>query len=465
MENQSYTREILDHISECVITTDLNGIVTYWNAACEQVFGYSREEMLDQSAVKIYPKVAENRFREDLERLKGGQEVKGQWKTITKEGKVIWIDVLAKPLTNDKGKPIAIIGSVHEIQEIKRLEKELEENRAQAQAILETTIDGIITVDEEGNIKSFNKAASKIFGYSEEEVLGRNVKMLMSDPYYSEHDYLNRYPETEEKRIIGYRRELTGKKKDGSLFPMELSVSEVQWKGKKLFTGVVNDISERRRLEREILRISEEERRNLGQDLHDGLGQMLTGISLISQNLARKLKSNDIPGAGEVQEISNLIKEADEYAKALAHGLIHVNFEEEGLQTALYQLSNQAEKFFDITCSCTCDSSIKIDNNMKAMNLYRIAQEAVSNAVKHGSAKNIDISLTAEKNSIQLAIKDNGIGFSESTREKNKKGMGIYIMKYRANMMAGNLEITNTDDNKTAVICSIPLNNINPDGE
>jgi PAS domain S-box-containing protein len=459
-ENRPDAEEILEHISQCVITTDLDGVVTYWNRASEEIFGYSKKEMINSSLKKIYPRVAENQFLEDLHRLKKGEKIQGQWKSITKEGTIVWVDVHARPLVDDEGQPTAIISTAHNIQDLKRVEKELEESKAQAQAILETTVDGIITIDEYGNILSFNKAATKIFGYSEEEVLGKNVKSLMPDPYQKEHDeYMRRYRETGKRKIIGSRRELTGKRKDDSLFPMELSVSEVKWDGNRIFTGVVNDISERRRLEKEILRISEEERRSLGQDLHDGLGQMLTGIGLISQNLARKLKSNGIPGADEVQEISDLIKEADEYAKSLAHGLVHVDIEEEGLQAALNQLSTQAEKFLKVNCSFHADPDVTLESPMQALNLYRIAQEAVSNAVKHGQANNIRISLTVENGSIKLSIMDDGIGFTGSPKGKKKQGMGINIMKYRTNIMSGHLEISETRDKQTQVICSIPHNN------
>lgn len=448
---------ILEHITQCVITTDLDGVVTYWNRASEQIFGYTSEEMLNQSLIKIYPTIAEEQFQKDLEDLRQGEEVKGQWKSLTKQGNVIWVDVYAKPLVDEYGEPESIIASAHDIQDFKRVEVELAENKAQAQAILETTVDGIITIDEEGLILSFNRAASEIFGYAEGEILGENVRKLIPEPYKSgQARFMKEIQETGERRIIGHKRELTGQRKDGSIFPMELSVSEVKWNSQWIFTGVVNDISERRRLEKEILRISEEERRNLGQDLHDGLGQMLTGISLISQNLARKLDSNGIPGADKVQEISNLIKEADQYAKALAHGLVHVDFEEEGLEAALYQLSSRAEKLFDVQCSFNPGIKIKIDNNMKAMNLYRIAQEAISNAVKHGKAENIYIHLTSENGSLQLSIVDDGIGFNESDLDKQRQGMGVYIMKYRANMMAGNLEISENQDAGTSVVCSIP---------
>jgi len=453
-------KEILDHISECVITTDLNGVVTYWNRGSERMFGYSEEEILGHSISTIYPGPIRDQFDRDLQKLRKGEEINEQWRSITKDGKVFWIDVHAKPVFDYKETPKAIIASVHDIQHLKKVETELEESKAQAQAILETTVDGIITTNEEGIILSFNEAASNIFGYDADEVIGNNATMLMPEPHKDEHDeYMKRYRETGEKNIIGKRRELTGKRKDGSLFPIELSVSEVKWNGNRIFTGVVNDISERRRLEREILRVSEEERRNLGQDLHDGLGQMLTGIGLISQNLARKLKSNGIAGADEVQEISDLIKEADEYAKSLAQGMVQVNIEEEGLEAALCNLCKQVKKFFGIDCSFAFQENIEIGNSMRALHLYRIAQEAISNAVKHGNAHSVEVKMKESNGHIVMSIKDDGIGFGESSQPNKEKGMGIHIMKYRANMMSGRLDILETEDDMTKVICKIPSNN------
>lgn len=450
-------REVLEHISQCVITTDLNGIVTYWNSGSERIFGYDRQEMINKSLSKIYPFVAEEQFHGDLEKLRSGEEVRGQWKSITKYGEIIWIDVHAKPLFDNQGNSKAIIASAHDIGTLKAVEKELEESKAQAQAIVETTIDGIITIDKKGQIMSFNHSASRIFGYSEEEVIGTNIKNLVAQPHGKDPiNHLEQYPS---RKVVGYRRELSGKRKGGAVFPVELSVSEVDWKDSQIYTVVVNDISNRRQLEKEILRISEEERRNLGQDLHDGLGQMLTGIHLISKNLAQKLGANELTGYQEVQEISEMVKEADEYAKALARGLVHVDMKKEGLNAALKQLAVQVEKLFNITCEVNMEADININNEMQGMHLYRIAQESISNAVKHGKANNIEIFLRKNNGSLKLSVKDDGIGFAKSQQEKKENGMGIHIMRYRANVLSGRLEIFETGDQKTNVVCSIPYNN------
>lgn len=191
----------------------------------------------------------------------------------------------------------------------------LQESLAKASAVLETTVDGIITIDERGKIESYNASAALIFGYSFDEVEGRNVSMLMPAPYKQDHDdYLRSYQDTHQRKIIGIGREVIGQRKDGSTFPMELAVSEVLLTDRIIYTGIVRDISKRRGLENELLRMSEQERARIGRDLHDGLGQTLTGIGLISQNIAQQLEKAGSPSAKQVAEISTLIKEADQEA-------------------------------------------------------------------------------------------------------------------------------------------------------
>ncbi|MDX1590939.1 MAG: PAS domain S-box protein, partial [Balneolaceae bacterium] len=170
------------------------------------------------------------------------------------------------------------------------IEQKLKESEARSRSILRTTVDAIITIDDRGTIRTFNRAAEKLFQFAASEVIGKNVKVLMPHPYRREHDdYMENYHRTGKRKIIGIGRDVTGKRKDGSTFPMYLAVSEVNINGQRLYTGIIRDITEQRRLEQEILRISEHERRRIGQDLHDGLGQMLTGISLINRNIAHSL--------------------------------------------------------------------------------------------------------------------------------------------------------------------------------
>lgn len=323
-------------------------------------------------------------------------------------------------------------------------------------AVLDTTVDGIITIDEEGSILSFNKAAEHIFGYRAEEVVGSNLRVLMPEPYRSQHDaYLERYRRTGRKRIIGIGREVYGKRKDGTTFPLDLAVSELTIGGNRIFTGILRDITERRRLEQEILRISDMERQRIGQDLHDGLGQMLTGTGLITQSLVRRLEAADSSLAEDAAEIRQLIQEADEYARTITRGLTPVELDAGGLSSALERLANNAERLFGITCRFEAVGRPAVQDNSAATHLYRIAQEAVSNAVKHGKAGTVAIRLGAAGDDLRLTVLDDGVGFPDQLDE-DKRGMGVHIMGYRARIIGARLDIRRRDEGGTVVQCILP---------
>ena len=325
-------------------------------------------------------------------------------------------------------------------------------------AILDTTVDGVITIDEAGCIQSFNVAAQRIFGYTESEVVGKNVHILMPPPYRDEHDdYIENYLRTRIPRIIGIGREVTGRRKDGSNFPMDLAVSEVTLGGQTTFTGIIRDITLRRELETDILRIGDEERRRIGQDLHDELGQMLTGIGLMSQSVARRLAERDAPETSDANQITQFIREADEYARTLARGLVPVELDGNGLPAALTRLASNASTLFGIHCTFHSSPDVERIGAQHGMHLYRIAQEALSNAARHGKAEHVRVELAVSENRIRLRVEDDGNGF-ESEWDK-KGGSGVRIMKYRANIIGGSLDITESASGGTIVGCTISLTN------
>lgn len=337
----------------------------------------------------------------------------------------------------------------------KEAESALRDSNERLRAILDTAVEGIVTIDERGSIESFNCAAEKIFGYPATEVIGQNVSVLMPQPYREEHDaYLTNYLRTGHARIIGIGREVCGRRKDGSLFPMDLSVSEVQLANRRIFTGFIRDISERKRLEKEILEISDREQRRIGQDLHDGLCQFLAGIELLSQALEQKLASRSRPDAESAGQIARYVREAIGQTRSLAHGLSPVTLECEGLMSALQKLAENTEEMFQVHCAFDCERPVFVHDHAAATQLYRIAQEAVSNAIKHGRARRISISLKEAGNRNVLVIKDNGVGLPRPLPEK--RGMGLQIMQYRAGMIGGGLMVQADMDGGTSVVCSAP---------
>jgi two-component system, LuxR family, sensor kinase FixL len=338
--------------------------------------------------------------------------------------------------------------------ENRRTTTDLSDSRERMRAVLHTAVEGIITIDERGIIESLNPAAEKIFGYKAGELVGKNVSVLMPAPYRQEHDsYLANYRRTGKAKIIGIGREVVGKRKDGSVFPMDLSVGEVRLTGGRMFTGIVRDITERRRLEKEVLEISDREQRRIGQDLHDGLGQHLAGIELMAEVLEQKLAPKSKGEAARVAEITGYVREAIRQAKLLARGLAPVVLESEGLMSALQQLASNSEKMFQIACEFHCQSSVLIEDDSVGTQLYRIAQEAISNAVKHGRAKRVQLHLRAPGDRIVLMIKDDGAGFRKASPKH--PGMGLRVMQYRAGMIGGTLSIQQDLNGGTSVVCSL----------
>jgi PAS domain S-box-containing protein len=331
----------------------------------------------------------------------------------------------------------------------------LHDSEERLRAILDTAVEGIITIDERGRIESVNPAAEKTFGWKESEIVGKNVSVLMPSPYKQQHDdYIANYLRTGHAKIIGIGREVVGQRKDGGLFPMDLAVSEVRLANRRLFAGFVRDITDRKRLEQEILEISDRERQRLGQDLHDGLCQHLAGIELMSQVLEQKLTPKSKADAARVADIAKHVREAISQTRSLARGLFPVTLESEGLKSALEELAVNTEKIFGINCRLVSRGEMKITDLAAATHLYRIAQEAVSNAFKHGKAKDVTIELDCEPDRISLHVRDNGVGFSRGAAKN--KGMGLRIMRYRAGMLGGTLSVEPNGNGGTSVVCSVP---------
>lgn len=361
----------------------------------------------------------------------------------------------------------------------------LEESQTRARAIVQTTVDGVITIDDRGCIGTFNAGAERIFGYAEAEVVGQNVSMLMPEPYHAEHDgYLSAYRETGRRRIVGIGREVVGRRKSGTTFPMDLAVSEVTLPdGEQLFTGIVRDITDHRVLEREVLRVAEEERRRIGQDLHDSLGQELTAVGLFLRSLAKGLDADGSPRAEEARRLVGLVDAADTQARTLARSLVPVELEENGLEAALARLAERARTLYGLDVEAETTGSGAAEASAltadAASNLYRIAQEAISNAAQHGEAQRITVALVRGSEHLRLRVHDDGIGLdgalrrggvlepahaaaperslSAPLRPADQRGMGLRIMHYRAHLAGGALEVRPGASGGTVVTCTVPL--------
>jgi len=216
---------------------------------------------------------------------------------------------------------------------------------------------------------------------------------------------------------------------------------------------VARDITERKQLEAEVLQISEREQQRIGRDLHDGLGQLLSGTVHLTNVLQLELAEQALPEAAEALRILELLNQAVSETRSLARGLYPVPKEANGLMSALQDLASRTKELFKISCGFQCRKPVLIADNSVATHLYRIAQEAVANSLKHGRASHIHIVLTATRQRIVLTVRDDGIGLPPAPPVR--RGMGIRIMQYRAGMIGGSLSIQQASPKGMAVVCTV----------
>jgi two-component system sensor kinase FixL len=257
LESDARTRAILAAAVDAIITIDEHGLIESLNGAAERLFGYTAAEMTGQNVKMLMPPpyraehdgYLTNYTTTGIKKIIGsGREVVG----LRKNGETFPMDLAVSEVL--LGGRRLFTGIVRDITERKKAEEQLLESEARTRAILAAAVDAIIIIDDRGTIESLNGAAELLFGYESSEMVGNNVKMLMPPPYRGEHDsYLTNYTTTGIKKIIGSGREVVGLRKNGDTFPMDLAVSEVKMGERRVFTGIVRDITERKRAEQQLV--------------------------------------------------------------------------------------------------------------------------------------------------------------------------------------------------------------------
>ncbi len=219
--------------------------------------------------------------------------------------------------------------------------------------------------------------------------------------------------------------------------------------------GVLHDITEQRLLEKEILKAGERERKRVGRDLHDGLGQLLTGIGFLSKTLAQTLEASGSDAAPEAAEITDLVEDAIDHTRSLSKLLLPVELEENGLEAALQRLRSHVEGVYGIACRLKTAGYRPIQDPEIALHIYRVAQEAVNNAVRHGKPAKIDVALTTRGGRTVLSVADDGIGLPEDLDHKST-GLGLRTMQYRAQTIGAALVVARRKSCGTKVVCELP---------
>jgi len=329
-----------------------------------------------------------------------------------------------------------------------------QERHQSYQAFVEAAVDAIITIDGRGMIHLFNPGATRMFGYESEEVIGKNVDLLMPPPYSVEHDqYLTNYRTTGEKKIIGIGRRVPARRKDGSIFPAHLAVTEYQRGAEWFFIGTLRDLSD---FVEARSRAVVEERKHLSRELHDSVSQALFGIVLGTLAIKNSLGPSDAAGEA-VDYVLHLAESGLAEMRTLIFELRPETLESEGLLACLRRQTEALAKRYKITVSiqgCADEPALELDIKH---GVYRLVMEALHNVVKHAQARHCIVHLERQPGEYLIRVEDDGAGFDLAAVSPNR--VGLSSMRERVAQLGGRLEIETAPGRGTRVLAHVPASN------
>ena len=444
----------IESTSEPMSITDLENRFTFVNQAFRTVYGYTEAEVLGKSPEMLFSSKNPDCLMAEILRWTRMGGWQGEVLDLRKDGTEFPILLSTSLIKDQTGQVVGLMGVARDITQLRRAQ----EARRELAAIVENAQDAIFSITLGGVIVTWNKAAERIYGYTAQEAIGKLVTMLLTPDCAAKvadilEDILRGNP------LDNY--ETIHRRKDCAPVTVSLTVSPVRDVCGKIIRAsiIARDVTQRIQLEKEILESSAEERRRIGHDLHDGLCQYLAGIAFRAKALEQTLAADGLPCMREAKELTALVSNAIGQARSLARGLDPIEVENRGLIAALQDLAIETEKLFEVRCLFASRMpDIKVDGQT-GLALYRIAQEAIHNAIKHGAAKRIQTELKFLSDHLCLEVQDDGKGFDMGATGSNC-GMGLRIMNYRARSIGAVLLVKSQPKQGTQIECRLQIDSV-----
>lgn len=331
-------------------------------------------------------------------------------------------------------------------------ERILRRLRFQAE-ILRNVHDAVFYVTDEGIVREWNEGAARIFGLSAGEALGKSLLEIC--PHPGNHPFHRRIVPALRKHGVA-EEVIHCSRSDGADVYVRAKVTPMNRRGEEGYVFCASDITKEKLLEAELVRISENEQRRIGQDIHDDLCSQLSGIGCMTKVLEQRLREAHPEEARMMTDITGMVAQAGTKAREIAKGLVPVVLETQGLSSALRELAVRRRELFGVNCIANIPEDPRLERIVGAIaiQLYRIAQEAMTNAIRHSDAEVIELSLKILDGHVELKVRDNGKGMA---REPAGSGMGLMTMRRRAEMIDADFSIQASPGGGTLVRCSVPL--------
>ncbi len=442
---------ILGSIADGVIAVDTAGRVRFMNEVAERLTGWSNRDARQEPWRKVLNIIDsdENPVAGDL--IAGVLSSRSPISfgrdnyVISHAGIRVPIEGGMSCVVDSLGRVVGASITLRDVTTTRKAEVDLRTMAQQLRAVVDTAVDGVLVLDAAGTILMLNPACERLFGYPLGDMTGRNIEMVMPSPLSA----ANGAPMAVSARATICRR------RDCSTFPAEVSVGVVRAPGPPVFVGVIHDVSERRDLEAALLDVVGREQRRFGADLHDGLGQELTGLSLLIAALANTARAARTPHAADLERAHEVVQLAIQSCHTIARGLSPIGPTEGGLVGALRDLVRGLRGPSKPTVDISVSEIARLGLSPAATDhLYRIAQEALTNAIKHANARSIKVTLDVEPEHVRLEVSDDGQGLKAAGHPA--RGLGLRTMQYRASVMGARFEIASFGASGTRVVCDCP---------
>jgi PAS domain S-box-containing protein len=373
------------------------------------------------------------------------------------DGAAIPMLVTAFRIDDADGKPLWIANVSRDITERRTLEIKLVAEATRNRLFLRTASDGVHILSWSGHIVDVSESFCKMLGYERHEMIG--MYPTQWDAQLTEEEVRATFADLKSGELKRFNT--LHRRKDGSVFPVEIHTERFDVEGEQYEYCSSRDMTDQRRLERALLEATSNEQHKLGRDVHDGLGQELAGISMLATAIATSLKKAGRSEAAEMADLAKFARQAVVNCRAIAHGLSPVAFADGGLIEVLQEMIALQRRSFDVDAQCEVIQAAPLRLAPEAVeNLYRIAQEAVTNSRRHGRAHSIRVKLDIQPTMVRLDVLDDGVGFASSPARFT--GMGLKIMRVRATIIGGRLSIGPGKHAGTLMTCECPQPAGNP---
>lgn len=492
-QTRKFLSDVLAAASEVsIIATDPDGLITIFNVGAERLLGYTAEEMVGKQtpALVHLPEEAIARgkeltaelgcpiegFRIFVEKLEHTGSEMREWTYVHKDGHHIPVSLVVTTMRDVSGGITGYLGIAADITARKQSEAALREQAKHTQTILDNMVDGIITIDAHGIIASHNPAAERIFGYSTQEMAGQNVKMLMPNPYRDAHDaYLRNYQATGVARFIGVGREVEGQRKDGSLFTVELTVSEIERQGRPMYVGMVRDITDRKRIERlksEFVSTVSHELRTPLTSISGALGLVSGGTLGELPRLAGEMIAIALKNSNRLTYLINDLLDMEK----LAAGKMQFNLEAQALMPLIAQAIEANQAYGTerrVTLSLTAEAR-DVEVQVDSQRFMQVLSNLLSNAIKYSPEDGtVEVAAMLLDHSVRVAVTDHGPGIpaafhdrifqkfaqadASDTRQKGGTGLGLAITRELVERMGGKVDFESVEGEGARFFFDLPL--------